>query len=325
VAVDSAGNIYVTDGERQTIRKITVEGVVTTLAGSPGQVGSDDGVGSAARFHEPNGIAVDDTGNLYVAEGLNHTIRKISPAGEVTTLAGSPGLQGSDDGMGTGARFNHPWGLALDKSGNIYLADVLNNTIRRITPDGLVSTLAGNASITDGNGNPLAGFVDGIGSAALFSSPQDLAVDNAGNLYVTDSGNNAIRMITPAGAVTTIGGGPEPRGSADGVGRAAQFSALAGIAVDSGGTIYATDSNRISKGTPLLGPGAPQLQITRGANGLRLAWPSSATGFALESRTALDASGNWVPESSTGAMVGGQNLVTIQADNLARFFRLRKQ
>ena len=196
VAVDSAGNVYVADQGNHTIRKITPAGVVSTLAGLAGSAGSTDGTGSAARFFQPLGVAVDAAGNVYVADTNNQTIRKITPAGVVSTLAGLANSQGSTDGTGSAARFFAPTSVAVDAVGDVYVADDSNHTIRKITPAGVVSTLAGLAGS--------AGFADGTGSAARFNNPSGVTVDAAGNAYVADSDNSAIRKITPAGVVTTF-------------------------------------------------------------------------------------------------------------------------
>src|SRR6266446_2589763 len=198
VAVDGAGNVYVADSNNDTIRKITPAGVVTTLAGRAGQVGSADGTGTNALFNYPTGVAVDGAGNVFVADQGNHTIRQITPAGVVTTLAGSAGQSGSADGHGSNARFNQPFGVAVDSGGNVYVADLQNQTIRKITSSGTVTTLAGSAGQT--------GSVDGTGSAARFNGPAGVAVDGATNVYVADFYNFTIRKITPAGAVTTLAG-----------------------------------------------------------------------------------------------------------------------
>jgi sugar lactone lactonase YvrE len=198
VAVDPAGNTYVADNDNNTIRKISPSGEVTTLAGAPGEEGSDDGAGINARFDDPEGIAVDAAGNVYVADTDNHTIRKITPAGLVSTLAGSPDDSGSADGMGVNARFDAPDGIAVDAAGHVYVADTRNSTIRKITPQGIVSTLAGQAGE--------AGNADGTGAAARFSLPRDLDIDTQGNLYVLDSGNHTVRKITPLGDVSTVVG-----------------------------------------------------------------------------------------------------------------------
>jgi DNA-binding beta-propeller fold protein YncE len=194
VAIDAAGIIYLAD--RYTIRKITPAGVVTTLAGSSGHAGSNDGPGGSARFSDRDkGIAVDRAGNVYVADTFNHMIRKITPAGAVTTLAGSI-HEGSADGPGTNAGFAAPCGLAIDASGFLYVADCFNHTLRRITPAGAVGTVAGRAGT--------AGNTDGPASRSLFNQPRGVAVDSLGNIYVADTGNRSIRKITRAGVVSTI-------------------------------------------------------------------------------------------------------------------------
>ncbi len=150
--------------------------------------GSADGFGSDARFSHPASVAADSAGNVYVADTANHTIRQISAAGVVSTLAGSAGLSGSADGTGSAARFNEPQGVAVDGAGNVYVADTGNHTIRMITPGGVVSTLAGLAGAS--------GSANGTGSNARFYHPEGLAVDSGGNVYVADTWNHTIRKIT---------------------------------------------------------------------------------------------------------------------------------
>lgn len=236
IAVDKAGNVYVADTSNDTIRKITSAGVVTTIAGSPGLEGSANGTGAAARFSIPKGLAVDDAGNVYVADWGNETIRKITPAGVVTTLAGTVDVSGSANGQGTAATFDRPSGVAVDGTGNVYVADASNDTIRKIDPTGLVSTFAGTA------GN--AGIADGTGSAAQFFEPLDVAVDTAGNVYVADSQANLIRKITPAAVVTTLAG--STTGSANGIGHQAQFNDPYSVTVDGAGDVYVADTNNFT-------------------------------------------------------------------------------
>ena len=233
VAVDSAGNAYVTDTNNNTIRKITPAGVVSTLAGSAGASGSADGTGGAARFHSPTGITIDGQGNLFVADTENNTIRKITPAGTVTTFAGQAGVSGSIDGAS--ASFNMPGGVALDGSGNLFVADSGNDTIRKITPAGVVSTLAGLAGSS--------GATDGTGSAARFSAPIGLTVDSAGNIFVADAANSAIRKVTPAGVVTTFAGLAGTSGTSDGVGSDARFQYPLDVAVGPGNVLYVVDTD----------------------------------------------------------------------------------
>jgi len=234
VAVDSAGNVYVADSGNNRIRKVTPAGVVTTLAGSSGQAGSADGKGSAAQFDGPQGVGVDGAGNVYVADTNNYTIRKVTPAGDVTTLAGAAGQGGSEDGKGGAAQFNDPVGVAVDSSGNVYVADAANDEIRKVTPAGVVTTLAGAAGQN--------GSADGKGSAAQFNYPEGVAVNKAGTVFVADAGNDTIRKITPAGVVTTLVGAAGQNGSANGTGSAAQFNGPAGVAVDSAGEVFVADS-----------------------------------------------------------------------------------
>ena len=243
VAADTAGNVYVADTINYTIRKITSAGVVTTLAGTAGSSGSTDGTGSAARFNAPYGVAADTAGNVYVADTFNHTIRKITSAGVVTTLAGSAGNIGSADGTGSSARFSYPEGIVVDASGNIFVTDTFNNTIRKITSAGVVTTLAGLA------GQP--GSTDGTGSAARFSAPRGVAVDTAGNIFVADSSNDTIRKVTSAGVVTTLAGLAGSSGSTDGTGSAARFNRPAFASLDTAGNIFVADrlNNTIRKVT----------------------------------------------------------------------------
>lgn len=265
IAADGAGNVYVADTGNSTIRKISADGVVTSLAGAPdaGHYGSADGIGAAAMFKHPQGVAVDAAGNVYVADTANHTVRKISPVGAVTTLAGVAGSAGNVDGSAADARFSEPYGVAVDGGGNVYVADTGNHTIRKISPAGVVSTLAGGTPETFG------AHADGLGNMARFHAPLALAVDASGNVYVADTGNHTIRKITSSGWVTTLAGkasvclGFEQfsanltqyscgNGNTDGTGADARFDTPSGIAVDSNGNVYVADKGNfaIRKITP---------------------------------------------------------------------------
>ncbi|HEY1794112.1 MAG TPA: hypothetical protein VGG34_14445, partial [Opitutaceae bacterium] len=261
VAVDGSGNLFVTDTGNNTVRKVTPGGAVTTIAGQAGVVGSTNGSGSAATFDGPLGIAVDGSDNLYVSDAKSDVIRMITPSGTVSTLAGTAGAPGSNDGTGTSAKFNTPAGLAVDGSGNVYVADATNAEIRKVTPGGVVTTIAGSAQ--------LAGSTDGTGSNARFYYPAGIAIDGHGNLYVADLTNDEIRMVTSAGVVTTLGGTAPPfrapnsppaplAGHADGRGAAAEFSVPEGIAADAAGDVFVADTgnNIIRKG---VFSGAPQI------------------------------------------------------------------
>jgi len=200
VAADANGNLYVADYGNDLIRKIDPAGVVSTLAGS-GATGADNGAGAIATFDLPEGIAVDATGNVFVADNGNNLIRKITPDGTVSTFAGS-GTAGSANGTGTGASFNSPFGIAVDGSGNVYVADAGNNLIRKITPAGVVSTFAGSG---------VKGTKDAAGASASFNTPSGVAVDAAGNVYVADENNNMIRKISASGVVSTLASKPAKR------------------------------------------------------------------------------------------------------------------
>ncbi len=294
VAVDSTGNVYVADCGNSTIRKIRPDGVVTTLAGLAGSDGSADGLGRSALFNEPFGVAVDSAGIVYVADYWNYTIRKVTPKGEVTTLAGLAGSSGSKDGTGGEARFNGPAGVAVDSAGYVYVADSNNHTIRKVTPQGVVTTLAGRAGIS--------GSADGTGGVASFKYPYDVAVDRAGNVYVADHSNYTLRKVTPDGIVTTLAGLAGSKGSADGTGSAVRFYVPWGVAVDSSDNIYVADAGNymIRKVTP--GGVVTTLAGLAGSSG-SADGTGSAAQFWNPSGVAVDSTGNvYVADSSNNTI-----------------------
>lgn len=234
-AVDSTGVVYVADSSAHVIRRIGTDGSVMTFAGLPGSFGIDDGTADGARFYSPTGIAIDSAGNLYVADSMNSTIRKITPGRVVTTFAGSGRSRGATDGTGSAARFAQPFGIAVDGAGTVYVTDSQANTIRKITSAGVVTTLAGQS----GSG----GSTDGTGTAARFLVPYGIAVDSTGTLYVVDHGNHTIRRITSAGVVTTLAGMAGSAGAVDGAGAAARFQYPSGIAVGRDQTVYVADTD----------------------------------------------------------------------------------
>lgn len=221
---DAAGNIYVTDCYNHKIRKISPTGYVSTFAGST--PGFADGTGSASQFKYPSGICIDANGIIYVADSDNNKIRKITPTGVVTTYAGSS--EGFADGFGADAKFNYPYGICIDRQGNLLVSDINNNKIRKIMITGEVKTIAGSSQ----------GFSDGPAASAQFYGPQGLTLDPQGNIYVADFQNCRIRKITPSGMVSTLAGSAQ--GYNDGLGEAALFLAPAGILYHQG-KIYVSD------------------------------------------------------------------------------------
>jgi sugar lactone lactonase YvrE len=238
VGVDDPGNMYVADRGNSRIRKISTGGVVTTLAGNGSLGYADNNIGTEAAFNGLNGIAVDGSGNVYVADRFNYRIRKVSPTGAVTTFAGS-GAHDDDDGTGTAASFNEPYGIALDAAGNLYVADMGNHKIRKISSSGEVTTLAG-------TGSP--GNTDGATTIARFDRPAFIAVDAFGNVYVTGLINHNVRKITPAGIVSTLAGNQFSE-DINGIGTAAFFAHPCGLAIDASGNLYVADrdNNKIRK------------------------------------------------------------------------------
>lgn len=309
VAVDGTGRIYVADSDNYTIRRITQNGsswVVSTLAGSVGTSGSDDGTNDIARFGDPQGISVDSAGVVYVVEGQTNTVRRITQVGTdwvVTTLAGLAGSAGATDGTNNTARFNCPKGVAAAAQGKLFIADTYNDTIRQITifgtnavtktlaglplaqnatpplsqPSGLAVDNAGCLYLADAGTHTirkftrfgtrweiatLAGLPGGYGSAdgtngtARFAYPRGIALDSAGILYMADTGNHTIRRVVQAGTnwvVTTVAGVPGSFGTADGTNSAARFNAPYDITVDTAGNLFVADSvnNAIRKITPV--------------------------------------------------------------------------
>jgi sugar lactone lactonase YvrE len=253
---------------------------VSTLAGGAAGTGAIDGIGSAARFSDPYGIVKDSQGNFFVVDNGNQVIRKVTPAGVVTTFAGTSGQSGDTDGTGAAARFRNPTGICIDASDNLYVAEFLGNRIRKITPAGVVTTFVGSTTALEGS-------ADATGTAARFRGIIDIAMDAQNNIYVADANNSKIRKVTSAGVVTTIASNINsngifisPQGTlfvsnnskinkvdintgavtvwvgsttsafADGTGTEARFGAPKGMAIDTEGNMYVCDATRIRKVTP---------------------------------------------------------------------------
>jgi len=241
IEADADGNLYVTDTGNSTIRKITPAGAVTTLAGAAGVCGSLDGDARAARFCSPQGIAMDRQGILYVADTLNHTIRRIDRANMVTTLAGVAGACGSSDGRGDAARFCEPQDIAVDSAGYLYVADTGNSTIREIAPDGQVRTIAGAPG--------QCGSADGMAGNARLCRAAGLTLDGTGNMYVADTGNGTIRRIGISNAVSTVIGVPGTQNNVLGP-LPGGLNAPRGITALGAGTLAVTSHNLVLKLVP---------------------------------------------------------------------------
>ena len=245
MAIDSAGNVYIADRGNHVIRKVTVDGIITTFAGT-GQLGSsgDGGPAINASFNEPTGLAFDAQGNLYVADSQNNRIRKISSSGIITTAVGTGAQDFSGDGgQAVAASLNLPRGITIDKNGNLYIADADNNRIRKVTATGVISSIAGvNIDGFTGDG--------GQANEAQIHFPTSIGVDNAGNVFFSDTGNNRIRKITPDGIINTVWGtGSAGFSGDDGPGINAQLNAPGGLSIDAAGNLYVADrlNHRIRK------------------------------------------------------------------------------
>ena len=333
VALDSANNLFVTDNYSHTIRKITPVGtnwVVSTVAGLAWAYGSDDGTNSDARFRDPQAIALDGSGRLYVTDRLNCTIRGLSPAGTnwvVSTLAGTPIINygGFKDGRNDAAEFNLPYGIARHSGGNLYVADFGNNAIRKISPDGadwVTTTVAGFSGNT--------GSDDGAARQARFNSPNGIAVDASETLYVADQYNSTIRKVAPDGnswVVSTVGGVALAPGTNDGVGVIARFSRPWGIALDGAGNLYVADSgsHAIRRGT-LPSATIPALGIRLvGNNQAVLSWSVTASNYVLETTDTLGSGASWAALTNGVAVAGDSYVLTNDVGVARRFFRLRGQ
>jgi sugar lactone lactonase YvrE len=266
---------------------------VTTLAGQAGVTGAVNATGTNASFNHPFGAAVDTAGNVYVGDLGNNLVRKIAPGGVVSTLAGQAGVAGSANGSGTAASFSHPQGLAVDSSGNVYVADTVNNLIRKISPAGAVTTLAGTGA---------SGAANGPATASSFAFPYGVAVDSSGNVYVADFGNHLIRVITAAGAVSTLAGQAGVTGFMNATGTAASFNHPEGVAVDAAGNIYVADT-----GNQLIRKIAPGGSVSTLAGQPRQGGFQNGPGglalFNSPNGVALDSSGNVYVADSFNQMV----------------------
>ena len=284
VAVDAAGNLYISDGER--IRKVTPSGIITTAAGNGirGYSG-DGGPATSASLRDPWGVAVDAAGNLYVGDTNNDRIRKVSPAGTITTVAGGGGVFG-DGGPATGASLNSPYGVAVDAAGNLYIADRNNHRIRKVSPAGVISTVAGNGAYSySGDGGPA--------TSASLHGPHGVAVDAASNLYIADRDNERVRRVSAGGTITTVAGNGAYEFSGDGgPATSASLQGPRGVAGDAAGNLYIADTGnyRIRKVSP---SGIITTVAGNGAGGFSGdGGPATSGSLSYPHHLAVDAVGN---------------------------------
>lgn len=296
MTTDAAGNLYVADFEAHVVRKITPDGVATTISGFPNSPGSEDSIGveNRARLREPTDVAIDASGNLYIADRGNYTIRRLSSStGLTSTLAGAAGQTGHVDGPGATARLGDIRGIAIGPDGNLYFAEFNKHVIRKMTPAGEVSTLAGSAGIS--------GPANGTGSAARFDRPYDVAVNAQGVCYVSDFGNRFIRTVSPGGVVATLAGGG---GASEGPGAQVGFYAPSGLAIDREGILYVADlfvARRVlpsGYSTPVVGPSGGDFQNARYG-------PGREALFADIFGIAVNASGDLFLRSDLGFIATG--------------------
>jgi sugar lactone lactonase YvrE len=246
VVADAAGNLFIADCSNHRIRKVTPDGLISTLAGNgKSGYGGDGGPATSAQLYWPTVVALDTAGNAYIADKANNRIRKVTPDGMISTVAGNgnPGF-GGDGGLATTAKLFWPVGVAIDTDGSLFIADQSNYRVRKVTPNGVIRTIAGNGTKGfSGDGGPA--------TSALLNSPSGIALDIAGNLYIADTGNYRVRKVTPDHIVSTVAGNGNYGFSGDGgLAISAKLYGPSGVAVDPAGNLYIADSNLVRKVTP---------------------------------------------------------------------------
>ena len=239
VAVDAAGNVYVADTSNHRVRKVDTSGMITTVAGKgTGTFSGDGGPAIRAALNTPIGVAVDTAGNLYIADAFNNRIRKVSTTGVVTTVAGNGDARFSGDyTAATSASLSAPFGIAVDKAGNLYIADTSNHRVRKVDASGTIATVAGNGT---------EGFSGDGGAAtrARLNFPTGVTLDKAGNLFITDQSNHRIRKVNTGGVITTVAGNGDAGFSGDhAAATRASLNLPIGTAVDAADTLYIADTS----------------------------------------------------------------------------------
>jgi sugar lactone lactonase YvrE len=298
VAVDAAGNLFIADNGNQRIRKVTPGGVISTVAGNgTGGYRGDGGPATSAQLLYPYGVAVDTAGNLFIADTGNNRVRKVTPGGVISTVAGN-GTQGfsGDGGPATSAELHYPEGAAVDTVGNLFIVDTSNSRVRKVTPGGVISTVAGNGTQGfSGDGDPAT-------SAQLYN-PEGVAVDTAGNLFIADTYNNRIRKVTSGGVISTVAGNGTQGFSGDGgPATSAQLGYPEDVAVDTAGDLFIADStnNRIRK---VAGGSNVSVNFTLNAGGSATSSTAGVNGTTRTGYATVTANGSAASAASYGAAV----------------------
>ncbi len=310
LALGPDGAIYVSDTGNHTVRRITANGVVTTLAGFAGNADYADGSATSARFNQPLGLAVAPDSTVFVADSGNHLIRVIATNGTVSVLAGNPETFGSADGTGTNAFFNSPVGLALAPNGSLFVSDANNFTLRQVTPAGLVTTIAGAAG-QDGS-------TDGPAASARFGKPAELALAPNGTLYIADAAHHTIRRLTPDGRVSTIAGLVGADGAADGANGLARFFNPYGLAIAARGHLVVADTyNQIVR--ELLAPFT--VGVAPSGNARVISW-EAVLGRSYQVQFKDSATAAWLNLGGSVTPIGLTASQTDASPAASRFYRI---
>ena len=306
-AVIAGGNLYIADQVNSAIRVVS-NGTINTFAGDEvSGYSGDGGKATAAQLASPVGVAVDSSGNVYIADTGNHLVRKVSTSGVITTFAGTPGTSGygGDGGGATGGFLNKPTGLAFDSAGNLYIADTGNNVIRKVAAStGIITTYAGN--FAKSNPNPTYTGDGGPALNAGLNVPVGIFVDNGGNLYIADSGNNVVRKVSTNLIITTVAGNGTAGFSGDGarLPTLSQLSHPKGVAVDAAGNVYIADT--LNSRIRLVSPNGASINTVIGSGAVGYfgdGGPPLQAGLNFPAGLSLDSNGNLIiSDTGSGAI-----------------------
>lgn len=311
VALAGDGSLLVADTGNHILRQVAMNGVVTTYAGLAGTPGNTNGTLAEARFRSPLGLKRDAAGNVWVADSGNHTIRRITSAGMVETVAGVPDAWGAVDGPAANAKFNGPVDVAVATDGRVFISDGFNHVIRCLGTNGMVTTVAGQAGAAD--------WADGQGAQARFWNPAGLIFDHAGNLYVADSRNHVIRKVAMDGVVTTVSGAGRDAGQTDGVNRSGRYFNPYGLAFDAAGNLVVSDSYNQTLRQVFV---PFTVQVAGGSSAREIRW-SAVIGqrYQVQYCTTLDSTG-WTNLDTIVEADAREEMITDTASGPHRFYRV---